>query len=105
MFPDEAACLSVTPFEKMPISSVFFGKITKNETCCNPKQLTLFDLKWTLVHKSNIFLLSEPPCSIGHPPKEGNVQNHFVLYWSLRSRINGYSTFHSNTPPEKFSCN
>jgi len=36
--------LSVTPFEKMPISSVFFNKITKTDTCHNPNQLTLFDL-------------------------------------------------------------
>ena len=36
--------LSVTPFEKMPISSVFFGKITKTESCHNPNQLTFFDL-------------------------------------------------------------
>ena len=36
--------LSVTPFEKMPISSVFFEKITKTEPCYNPNQLTLFDL-------------------------------------------------------------
>jgi transposase len=36
--------LSVTPFEKMPISSVFFDKITKIEPCSNPNQLTLFDL-------------------------------------------------------------
>jgi len=36
--------LSVTPFEKMPISSVFFGKITQIQTCTNPNQLTFFDL-------------------------------------------------------------
>jgi IS4 transposase len=36
--------LSVTPFEKMPISSVFFEKITQTGTCHNPNQLTLFDL-------------------------------------------------------------
>jgi transposase len=36
--------LSVTPFEKMPISSVFFGKNTQIEQCCNPNQLLLFDL-------------------------------------------------------------
>jgi IS4 transposase len=36
--------LSVTPFEKMPISSVFFGKTTQIEPCCNPNQLLLFDL-------------------------------------------------------------
>jgi hypothetical protein len=36
--------LSVTPFEKMPISSVFFGKNTQIQTCTNPNQLLLFDL-------------------------------------------------------------
>jgi len=36
--------LSVTPFEKMPISSVFFAKTTQIEPCDNPNQLTLFDL-------------------------------------------------------------
>ena len=36
--------LSVTPFEKMPISSVFFAKNTLFQTCANPNQLMLFDL-------------------------------------------------------------
>jgi len=36
--------LSVTPFEKMPISSVFFAKNTKTVPDCNPNQLKLFDL-------------------------------------------------------------
>ena len=36
--------LSVTPFEKMPISSVFFAKNTHFQTCANPNQLMLFDL-------------------------------------------------------------
>jgi len=36
--------LSVTPFEKMPISSVLFGKITNPVLHWNPNQLTLFDL-------------------------------------------------------------
>ena len=36
--------LSVTPFEKMPISSVFLGKITKTEQYYNPNQLQIFDL-------------------------------------------------------------
>ena len=36
--------LSVTPFEKMPISSVFFAKNIHLQTCTNPNQLMLFDL-------------------------------------------------------------
>ena len=36
--------LSVTPFEKMPISSVFFRKTTTFEHGGNPNQLLLFDL-------------------------------------------------------------
>jgi hypothetical protein len=36
--------VSVTPFEKMPISSAFFEKNTQMQTCTNSNQLTLFEL-------------------------------------------------------------
>jgi hypothetical protein len=36
--------LSITVFEKTPVFTLFEGENYTFDTCCNPKQLTLFDL-------------------------------------------------------------